>query len=108
VSGPQVGVSARRVGGRERVTGRQQYVGDVRLDNVLHVRLVTLDVAHARIRAVDTAEAERVSGVRAVITAADLPEPMPRFGPVYTDRPVLAVGETRFHGEPVAAVAAET
>ncbi|MDB5716372.1 MAG: Xanthine dehydrogenase, molybdenum binding subunit apoprotein, partial [Sphingomonadales bacterium] len=46
--------------------------------------------------------------MRAVLTAADLPDPMPRFGPVYADRPVLAVGETKFHGEAVAAVAAET
>ncbi|MDQ1630801.1 MAG: hypothetical protein QOC80_773, partial [Frankiaceae bacterium] len=104
----QIGVSVRRVGGTERVTGRQQFVGDVRLDNLLHVKLVTLDCARARILSIDTAEAERVPGVRAVITAADLPDPMPRFGPVEQDRPVLAVGETRFHGEPVAAVAAET
>ena len=33
---------------------------------------------------------------------------MPRFGPQFVDRPVLAVGETKYHGEPVAAVAAET
>ena len=47
-------------------------------------------------------------GVRLVMTAADLPDPMPRFGPQLRDRPVLAVGETKFHGDPVAAVAAET
>ena len=47
-------------------------------------------------------------GVRLVMTAADLPDPMPRFGPQFRDRPVLAVGETKYHGEPVAAVAAET
>jgi CO/xanthine dehydrogenase Mo-binding subunit len=104
----QIGVSARRVGGRERVTGRQRFVGDVRLEDVLHVKLVSLDCARARIDAIDTAEAAAVPGVRAVLTAADLPDPMPRFGPVYADRPVLAVGETKFHGEPVAAVAAET
>jgi CO/xanthine dehydrogenase Mo-binding subunit len=104
----RIGVSARRVGGYERVTGRQQFVGDVRLDDLLHVKLVTLDCARARILGIDTAAAERVPGVHAVITAADLPDPMPRFGPVYADRPLLAVGETKFHGEPVAAVAAET
>jgi len=103
-----VGDSARRVGGRERVSGRQQFVGDIRLDGALHVRLVTLDCARARILSVDTSAAAAVPGVHAVITAADLPDPMPRFGPVYADRPVLAVGETKFHGEPVAAVAAET
>jgi len=108
VSDHQVGVSARRVGGRERVTGEQRFVGDVRLNNALHVKLVTLDCARARILGVETADAERVPGLRAVITAADLPDPMPRFGPVYQDRPVLAAGETKFHGEPVAAVAAET
>jgi CO/xanthine dehydrogenase Mo-binding subunit len=42
------------------------------------------------------------------MTADDLPQPMPRFGPQWQDRPVLAVGETRYHGEPVAAVAAAT
>ena len=50
----------------------------------------------------------RVPGVRLVMTAADLPDPMPRFGPQFRDRPVLATGETKYHGEPVAAVAAET
>ena len=42
------------------------------------------------------------------MTADDLPSPMPRFGPQLRDRPVLAVGETKYHGDPVAAVAAET
>lgn len=104
----QIGVSARRVGGVERATGRQQFVGDVRLDNLLHVKLVTVDCARARILSIDTSEAEQLPGVRMVLTATDLPDPMPRFGPVHQDRPVLAVGETHFHGEAVAAVAAET
>ncbi len=42
------------------------------------------------------------------MTAADLPQPVPRFGPQFQDRPVIAVGETKYHGEPVAAVAADT
>ena len=103
-----VGESPARVGGVERVTGRQQYVADINLDDVLHVKLVALDVARARIRGIDTSAAMAVPGVRLVMTAADLPDPMPRFGPQLRDRPVLAVGETKFHGDPVAAVAAET
>ena len=43
-----------------------------------------------------------------MLTAADLPRPMPRFGPQFSDRPVIAVDEVHYHGEPVAAVAAET
>jgi CO/xanthine dehydrogenase Mo-binding subunit len=38
----------------------------------------------------------------------DLPQPIPRFGPQYQDRPVMADGETKYHGEVVAAVVAET
>jgi CO/xanthine dehydrogenase Mo-binding subunit len=103
-----VGESPARVGGVERVTGRQQYVADIHLDDVLHVKLVALDVARARIRGLDASAALDLPGVRLVMTAADLPDPMPRFGPQLRDRPVLAVGETKFHGDPVAAVAAET
>ena len=104
----QIGVPAERVGGLARVTGAYQYVGDIRLADVLHVKLVTLPCAHARIRSVDPSAAERVPGVRLVLTAANLPQPMPRFGPQFQDRPVLAVDETKYHGEPVAAVAADT
>ena len=104
----RVGASPARVGGIGRVTGQQAYVADLPLDDVLHVKLVTLDVARARIGAIDTSAAMAVPGVRLVMTAADLPQPMPRFGPQRRDRPVLAVGETKYHGEPVAAVAAET
>jgi CO/xanthine dehydrogenase Mo-binding subunit len=103
-----VGESPARVGGVERVTGRQQYVADINLEDVLHVKLVALDVARARIGRIDASPAMDVPGVRFVMTAADLPDPMPRFGPQLRDRPVLAVGETKYHGEPVAAVAAET
>jgi CO/xanthine dehydrogenase Mo-binding subunit len=103
-----VGSSLARVGGVERVTGRQAYVADIPLADVLHVKLVTVPVARARIRGIDAAEALAVPGIRLVMTAADLPDPMPRFGPQLRDRPVLAVGETKYHGDPVAAVAAET
>jgi CO/xanthine dehydrogenase Mo-binding subunit len=103
-----VGGSPRRVGGHGRVTGQQQYVADIHLPDELHVGLVTLDCAHARIISVDTSAAEQVPGVRLIMTADDLPRPMPRFGPQFKDRPVLAFGETKFHGEPLAAVAAET
>ena len=106
--GELVGRSAPRVGGVERVSGAQRYVADVRLDGMRHVKLVHLDVARAKIEGIDTADAERLPGVRLIATAANLPQPMPRFGPGYADRPLLAVGETKYHGEPVAAVVADS
>jgi len=104
----RVGDSPRRVGGHDRVTGLQRYVADLHLPDELHARLVTVPVARARIVTIDASAAERVPGFRFVMTAADLPQPMPRFGPQFRDRPVIAVGETKYHGDPVAAVAADT
>lgn len=103
-----IGLSPRRGGGRDRVTGAQEYVADLRGMDPLHVRLVTLEVARARIHSIDTTRAERHPGVVGIITPENLPKPMPRFGPRRMDRPVLADRETRYHGEPVAAVAATT
>jgi CO/xanthine dehydrogenase Mo-binding subunit len=103
-----VGTSARRFGGLERVTGEQAFLADLRLEGMLHVKLVTLDCARAKIDGVDATGALKVPAVVDVVTADDLPQPVPRFGPVYADRPILAVHETKYHGEAVAAVVAAT
>ena len=73
---------------------------------VLHAKFVTVDCARARIDAVDASAALAMPGVHLVMTADDLPQPVPRFGPQNVDRPVLASGETKFHGDPVAIVVA--
>ena len=103
-----IGTSPNRVGGIGRVTGAQEYVADIRIADVLEAKLVTLDCARARIISIDTSAAMQIPGVRLVMTAADLPQPVPRFGPQNEDRPVISVGETKYHGDPVALVAAET
>ena len=108
IVGQTVGADISRAGGVERVNGSQQFLADIDLDAMAHVKLVSLDVGRAQINAIDTSSALAVPGVIDVITAADLPQPVPRFGPAYQDRPVIADNETRFHGEPVAAVIAET
>ena len=103
-----IGAAVRRGGGVARVTGDQQFIADIRLDRMLHVKLVHIDCGHARIVSIDTSAAQAARGVVGVFTAADLPSPMPRFGPVYSDRPILAIGATKYHGQPVGAVVAET
>ena len=103
-----VGESISRSGARERVTGQLAYAADMRLPGMLHAKLVTLDCSRARILSIDTRAAQALAGVRCILTAADLPQPVPRFGPVESDRPVLATGETRYYGEPVAVVAADS
>lgn len=102
-----IGQRLNRVGGYERVAGQLQYVGDIVLPEMLHAKLVHLPVAHARVTSIDASAAVAVTGVRGVFTAADFPEGVPLFGPMVRDRPVIADGETRFHGEPVAIVVAD-
>ncbi|MEL6167864.1 MAG: molybdopterin-dependent oxidoreductase [Pseudomonadota bacterium] len=107
-AGASVGTDVSRAGGVERVNGSQPFVADLSIAGMTHLKLVTLDVGRARIDSIDVSKAAAVPGVIDVITAEDLPSPMPRFGPERQDRPVIAVGETKFHGEPVAAVVAES
>ena len=90
------------------MNGTQAFLADIPMPDLLHVKLVKIDVARARLGPIDKSIARSVPGVVDVITAADLPQPVVRFGPVFEDRPILAEGEVKFHGEPVAAVVAET
>jgi CO/xanthine dehydrogenase Mo-binding subunit len=103
-----IGRSHERVGARDRVTGAQRYAADLSFDDVLHVKLVQHGGARSAIRRINRSDALKVPGVACVLIADDLPQPIARFGPAFADRPILATGETKFFGEPVAAVAAET
>src|SRR6188474_2155315 len=95
-----IGQSVPRIGARERVTGAQKYTADLPFPGALHVQLVHLDAARQAIKKINRDDTARVPGVVTILTAEDLPEPMPRFGPAVADRPLLADGETRFFGEP--------
>ena len=99
-----VGTSVKRVGGPDRVTGAQRFTADIAIEDVLHVALVRLDCGRAKIGAIDASAAHQIEGVHRVFTADDFPRPMPRFGPRFVDRPVIASGEAKYHGDPVAAV----
>lgn len=104
----KIGESVKRVGIEERVSGALKFAADLKFNHILHVKLVRLDVGHARINAIDSTKALQIPGVRYVFTAEDMPNPMPIYGPFYDDQPLIAVGETKFHGDPVAAVVAES
>src|SRR6186713_1468652 len=103
-----IGRSHERVGARDRVTGALRYTADLSFDDALHVKLVYVGGARSKIKKIDRSEALNVPGVACVLVADDLPQPIARFGPAFSDRPILATGETKFFGEPVAAVVADT
>jgi carbon-monoxide dehydrogenase large subunit len=98
------------------VRGRGQYVDDLHPDGLLYAVILRSSVAHGRIRAIDTAGALDIKGVHAVITAQDMPggppkiamrlQPLPEFKPF--EQPVIAHGNVRYVGEPVAIVLADS
>src|SRR3954447_16334721 len=92
-----------------RVTGQVPYVMDVTLRGMLHAKLLASPFPHARIVRVDTSAARKLPGVAAVLTGADVAgrsDIQAYFGPVFRDRPILALDKVRYVGEPVGAVAA--
>jgi CO/xanthine dehydrogenase Mo-binding subunit len=99
-----IGQSLPRIDGEEKVTGRAQFAADYDLRGLLHARLLLSPHAHAAIKRLPIAAARATPGVVAVFTADDLP-----FGeeaPNVRGRCLLARGEARFVGEPIAVVVA--
>ena len=94
-----------RVDAADKVSGQSQYASDIYLPGMLMCKVLHSTRPHATIRRIDVSRAEQLPGVRAVITANDVPDVYFGNGAV-KDRQILARGKVRFIGEPVAAVAA--
>ncbi len=94
------------------VTGTSTYFDDHKLQGMLHLKVVRSTHSHARLRRIDTTEAERSAGVRRVIRGTDVPRNLNtllsliNFGK--DDEPSLAVDKVRYNGEPVVAVVADS
>src|SRR5918912_2628471 len=104
-----VGKPVPRVDGLKKVTGRPIYTGDIEMPGMLHGVILRSTYPHARVRGVDKSRAERVPGVVAVVSGADVantPGIEPWFGPVFRDQAILAIDKVRYIGDPVAAVVA--
>ncbi|HET7248086.1 MAG TPA: molybdopterin cofactor-binding domain-containing protein, partial [Streptosporangiaceae bacterium] len=102
-----VGESIPRVDAIPKVTGRFGYASDLRADGMLWGAALRSPHPSARILGVDVTAAASLPGVHAVLLAADLPGKR-TFGLNFDDQPVLAGGLVRYHGEPIAVVAADT
>ena len=103
-----VGRSIPRLEGQAKVSGRAEYVHNLRLPGMLYGKLCRSTVAHGRIRSIDVTAARAVPGVHRIVTAQDIRAviPDPYYGPAFHDQPILAVDKVRYAGEPVAVVLA--
>ena len=104
-----IGKRIPRVDSRPKVTGEARYAIDLSFPGMLYGKILRSPYPHARVLNVDTSRAERLLGVKAVVTGKDTPG-VP-FGPVRMvptgpDKLALALDRVRFIGDEVAAVAA--
>jgi 4-hydroxybenzoyl-CoA reductase alpha subunit len=101
-----IGKSVPKIDSRAKVTGQAKYTGDLRLPNMLTGKILTSPHAHARILNIDTSEAEKLPGVKAVITHKDVPSLKYGISPARWDENIFCIDKVRFVGDKVAAVAA--
>ena len=102
-----VGVPRPYIEAAKKVQGIADYADDIKFKGELHVKFARSLHAHARILSIDTSEAMAVEGVRYIATGKELPV---TFGvlPLSQDEEAIAIDKTRYVGEIVAAVAADS
>lgn len=96
----------KRVDAYEKVTGRAKYAGDLVLEDMLYAKVLRTKYPCAKILKVDVEKALKCPGVRAVITADDIPNN--EFGVLIPNQQVFARDRVMYIGDSIAAVAADT
>jgi len=105
-----VGKAVPRIDARPKVTGEALYVYDMRLPGMLVGKMLRSPHAHAKILQIDTSKAERLPGVKAVVSASDTAKI--KFGsneyffPYTVDQLPLEDEKVRYIGDEIGAVAA--
>jgi CO/xanthine dehydrogenase Mo-binding subunit len=111
-----LGTSPRSAADAEKITGRAVYGIDIHPAGMLYGAVLRSPHAHARIRSIDVRAALAMPGVRAVATAADLPDLEDKIAQLgetavnrrYQSYNILASDKALYHGHAIAAVAAVT
>ncbi|MGA3220287.1 MAG: molybdopterin cofactor-binding domain-containing protein [Acidimicrobiales bacterium] len=106
-----VGANIPRYDGVAHVTAASRFIDDVKLPGMLWAKALRSPLPSARILRLDTAAAEKMPGVHAVITHSDVPKNVVGHQEVWgiaADEPLLAEHEVRYVGQLIAVVAAES
>ena len=99
--------SVPRGDGIAKVTGSAMYASDMVVDHMAWAKVLRSPFARAQILSIDALQAKRAPGVIDILTGDTLAGLSPYYGHGVKDHPLLAIGQVRFVGEPVAAVIAE-
>ncbi len=98
-----IGKRVPKADAEEKVTGKAIYIHDLKVPGMLYAKILYSPHPHAKILSIDTSRAERLPGVRAVLTGYNIPQI--KFG-FYKDNVPLKAGKVRSCRDEVAAVAA--
>lgn len=112
----QVGKPLVRSDAPGKAAGRTRYAGDHVMPGMLHAKVLRSPMASARLKSIDASKARALPGVACVLTGTDLPDQLaPTDIPgqtgrkrLETDQQILVRRRVRYHGEPLALIAAET
>jgi CO/xanthine dehydrogenase Mo-binding subunit len=100
-----IGRSVTRSDVLDKVTGKMLFSGDFYMEGMLYAKVLWSERPHARILSIDTAEAEKVPGVVAVLTADDVP--CNEYGLIFKDQPALNRDKVRSVMDNLVVVVAE-
>ena len=89
-----------------KVKGAAQFTDDLILPGMLFGKILRSPLPHARILNIDTSKAEKLPGVRGVVTGRDIPDRQYGIVPMAKDEYALAKDKVRYIGDDVAAVCA--
>jgi aerobic carbon-monoxide dehydrogenase large subunit len=108
-----VGQSVPRKEDLALLTGTARFIDDIKLPGMLYAKILRSEVAHARVRSVDTSAARKMPGVIDALTGADLVGKVKPWGDMMQDLLVgdhtpFAVDKVLYEGQELAAVVAET
>ena len=114
IGAPLIGQPLNRTDGHAKVTGAAIYAAEHALPGLLHAVIVTSTIAHGRIANLDTGNAERMRGVRLVMSHHNAPA-LPEKGRAGAGNPpagrvlnLLQDDQVLYNNQPVAIVVAET
>ena len=102
----KVNKEIKRVDAYEKVTGRARFGADLEFPEMLYGKVLRTDFPHARIKNIDYAQALKIEGVEAIITAKDIPEN--EFGVIIENQQVLASERAMYIGDGIAMLAARS
>ncbi len=90
----------------DKATGRALFIDDIRFSNMLYGAILQSPLPHARIVNIDTSAAEKLPGVKAVLTAKDVGTVKYGVSPARYDETLFCEDKVRYVGDEIAAVAA--